>query len=67
MAPSVLDMREAYTEIERFASIPGNLLPDSPGVQKRAVLRLAKRLVRPNLTINLAETEDAARPGGRAR
>ncbi|HEX8824282.1 MAG TPA: HDIG domain-containing protein [Archangium sp.] len=56
-APTVVDVREAHTELDRFASIPGNLLPDSPGVQRRAVLRLAKRLVRPNLTINLAETD----------
>ncbi|WP_187345258.1 HD family phosphohydrolase [Cystobacter ferrugineus] len=56
-APTVVDLRESYTEMERFASVPGNLLPDSPVVQRRAVLRLAKRLVRPNLTINLAETD----------
>jgi hypothetical protein len=56
-APTVLDVREAYAEMDRFASIPGNLLPDFPGVQRRAVLRLAKRLVRPNITINLAETD----------
>ncbi|MET0400751.1 MAG: phosphodiesterase, partial [Cystobacter sp.] len=56
-APTVVDVRESYTELERFASVPGNLLPDSPVVQRRAVLRLAKRLVRPNLTINLAETD----------
>ncbi|HZI02850.1 MAG TPA: HDIG domain-containing protein, partial [Archangium sp.] len=56
-APTVVDVREAHMEMDRFASIPGNLLPDSPGVQRRAVLRLAKRLVRPNLTINLAETD----------
>lgn len=56
-APGVLDVREAHTELDRFASIPGNVLPDAPGVQRRAVLRLAKRLVRPNLTINIAETD----------
>jgi len=55
-APGVMDVREAHAELDRFASIPGNLLPDSPGVQRRAVLRLAKRLVRPDLTINIAET-----------
>jgi putative nucleotidyltransferase with HDIG domain len=55
-APNVMDTREAYAEMDRFASIPGNLLPDAPGVQRRAVLRLAKRLVRPDLTINIAET-----------
>jgi hypothetical protein len=53
----VMDVREAHQELDRFASIPGNLLPDSPGVQRRSVLRLAKRLVRPNLTINIAETD----------
>ncbi|QSQ24954.1 HDIG domain-containing protein [Pyxidicoccus parkwayensis] len=56
-APQVVDVREAYQELDRFASVPGNLLPDAPGVQRRAVLRLAKRLVRPNLTINIAETD----------
>ncbi len=56
-APGVLDVRETHAELDRFASIPGNLLPDAPGVQRRAVLRLAKRLVRPNLTINIAETD----------
>ncbi|WP_224249508.1 HD family phosphohydrolase [Hyalangium gracile] len=55
-APNVMDTREAYAEMDRFASIPGNLLPDAPGVQRRAVLRLAKRMVRPDLTINIAET-----------
>jgi hypothetical protein len=55
-APGVLDVREAHAELDRFASIPGNLLPEAPGVQRRAVLRLAKRLVRPDLTINIAET-----------
>ncbi|MDY7229959.1 HD family phosphohydrolase [Hyalangium rubrum] len=55
-APGVMDVREAHSELDRFASIPGNLLPDAPGVQRRAVLRLAKRLVRPDLTINIAET-----------
>jgi len=55
-APTVVDVREAHTELERFASVPGNLLPDAPVVLRRAVLRLAKRLVRPNLTINKAET-----------
>ncbi len=65
-APTVVDVREAYLELDRFASIPGNLLPDSPGVQRRAVLRLAKRLVRPNLTINLAETEARRRQAATA-
>ncbi len=65
-APTVVDVREAHTELDRFASIPGNLLPDSPGVQRRAVLRLAKRLVRPNLTINLAETDARRRHAAEA-
>ncbi len=55
--PSVLDVREARAEVERFASLPGNLLPDAPAALRRAVLRLAKRLVRPDLTVNTAETE----------
>lgn len=55
--PAVLDLREARAELDRFASVPGNLLPDSPGTLKRAVLRLAKRQIRANLTINLAETQ----------
>ncbi|MGO9829942.1 MAG: HD family phosphohydrolase [Myxococcaceae bacterium] len=56
-APAVLDVREARAEVERFASLPGNLLPDAPAALRRAVLRLAKRLVRPDLTVNTAETE----------
>jgi cyclic-di-AMP phosphodiesterase PgpH len=56
-APVVLDVREARAEMERFASLPGNLLPDAPAALRRAVLRLAKRLVRPDLTVNTAETE----------
>ncbi|MGZ3460714.1 MAG: HDIG domain-containing metalloprotein, partial [Archangium sp.] len=64
--PTVLDVREAHLELDRFASIPGNLLPDAPGVQRRAVLRLAKRLVRPNLTINLAETDARRRQAAAA-
>jgi cyclic-di-AMP phosphodiesterase PgpH len=56
-APAVLDVREARAEMERFASVPGNLLPDAPAGLRRAVLRLAKRIVRPDLTVNTAETE----------
>ncbi len=55
--PSVLDVREAMGELDRFASVPGNILPDSPIPLRRAVLRLSKRQVRPNLTVNTAETE----------
>ncbi|OJT18020.1 phosphodiesterase [Archangium sp. Cb G35] len=65
-APTVVDVREAHMEMDRFASIPGNLLPDAPGVQRRAVLRLSKRLVRPNLTINLAETDARRRQAAAA-
>ena len=56
-APAVLDVREARAEMERFASLPGNLLPEAPPLLRRAVLRIGKRLVRPNLTVNTAETE----------
>jgi putative nucleotidyltransferase with HDIG domain len=64
-APAVRDLREVRDELDRFASVPGNLLPDSPPSLIRAVLRLAKRHVRPNLTVNIAETE--ARREGAAR
>jgi putative nucleotidyltransferase with HDIG domain len=60
-APAVHDVREAQAELDRFASIPGNLLPDQPALLRRAVLRLAKRQVRPNLTINIAETDSRRR------
>ncbi|XXF80536.1 HDIG domain-containing protein [Myxococcaceae bacterium GXIMD 01537] len=65
-APGVLDVREAHAELDRFASIPGNVMPDAPGAQRRALLRLAKRLVRPNLTINIAETDARRRQAGAA-
>ena len=55
-APVVLDVREAQAELDRFASVPINVLPDQSVLLRRAVLRLVKRQVRPNLTINLAET-----------
>ena len=55
--PSVLDVREARVEMDRWATLPGNLLPDSPALLRRAVLRIAKRALRPNLTANIAETE----------
>jgi len=68
-APAVLDVKEAMTELDRFASVPGNLLPDAAPMLRRAVLRLAKRQLRANLTVNTAETEsrrraafDAAKP-----
>ena len=41
--PSVLDVREARAEMDRWATLPGNLLPDAPALLRRAVLRLAKR------------------------
>ncbi|MFT3709679.1 MAG: HDIG domain-containing protein [Archangium sp.] len=55
--PGVLDLREAGTELDRFASVPGNLLPDAPTAMRRAVLRLARKQVRASLTVNIAETE----------
>ncbi|HZW91108.1 MAG TPA: HDIG domain-containing protein [Myxococcaceae bacterium] len=55
--PSVLDVREARAEMDRWATLPGNLLPDAPALLRRAVLRIAKRALRPNLTANIAETE----------
>ena len=60
-APAVLDIREAMTELDRHASVPGNLLPDAPGLLRRAVLRMAKRQLRANLTVNTAETETRRR------
>jgi len=56
-APAVLDVREARAEMDRWASLPGNLLPDAPALLRRAALRIAKRALRPNLTSNIAETE----------
>lgn len=55
--PGIYDLREAGAELDRFASVPGNLLPDAPMPVRRAVLRLARKQVRPNLTVNIAETE----------
>ena len=55
-APAVMDVTEAQGELDRFASVPGNVLADQAVSLRRAVLRLAKRQVRPNLTINRAET-----------
>jgi putative nucleotidyltransferase with HDIG domain len=64
-SPVVIDVREAKAEMDRYASVPGNILPDSRMPIRRAVLRLAKRQVRPNLTVNTAETE-ARRVGAAA-
>jgi putative nucleotidyltransferase with HDIG domain len=55
--PSVLDLREAGLELDRFASVPGNVLPEAPVPLRRAVLKLARKQVRVNLTVNIAETE----------
>lgn len=55
--PGVLDLREVGTELDRYSSVPGNLLPDAPTPIRRAVLRLARKQVRANLTVNIAETE----------
>lgn len=54
--PAIFDLREVRTELDRFASVPGNLLPETPTLMRRAVLRLAKRQIKPNLTVNTAET-----------
>ncbi len=55
--PAVLDLREAALELDRYASVPGNLLPDASVPLRRAVLKLARKQVRVNLTVNIAETE----------
>jgi len=55
--PIVNDVQETKAELDRFASIPGYFLSDSPSTLRRAVLRLVKRQIRPNLTVNIAETE----------
>lgn len=56
-SPLVNDVREVAGELDRFASVPGNLLPEAPPLVRRAVLRLVKKQVRSNLSINAAETE----------
>lgn len=55
--PGAFDLKEVSNELDRFASVPGNLLPDAPMPVRRAVLRLARKQVRANLTVNIAETE----------
>ena len=55
--PSLMDLREAQTELDRFASVPGNLLPEASPLLKRAALRLARQELRPNLSFNPAETK----------
>jgi putative nucleotidyltransferase with HDIG domain len=64
-SPSVNDLREAKSELDRFVAGPG-FLPDAPPALRRAVLRLAKRQLRPNLTINIAETEARREKAGDA-
>jgi len=54
--PGVMDLQEARTELERFASVPGNVLPEASHVLRRAVLRLARQELRANLSFNRAET-----------
>jgi cyclic-di-AMP phosphodiesterase PgpH len=54
---AVFDLRESAAELDRYSSVPGNFLPDSPIAIRRAVLRFAKRQLRANLTVNIAETE----------
>lgn len=57
LAPAVMDLREVASELDRFASVPGNLLPDGGVPLRRAVLKLARKQIRVNLTVNIAETE----------
>jgi putative nucleotidyltransferase with HDIG domain len=54
--PAVNDVREAKIELERFASLPGSV-PENLSLIGPGALRLAQRQLRPNLTINTAETE----------
>ncbi len=56
--PVINDVGEAKAELDRLASVPANPLSDFPPNVRRAVLHLAKRQIRPNLTINIAETEN---------
>ncbi len=55
--PTVLDINEASAELDRYASVPGNLLTEASPTLRGAVLRLARRQLRANLTVNIAETE----------
>src|SRR5712692_2141400 len=55
--PAVNDVREAKIELERFASLPGSVVPEKLTSIGQVALRLAQRQLRPNLTINTAETE----------
>jgi putative nucleotidyltransferase with HDIG domain len=60
-APAVLDLHEAARELDRFASGPDSFMPDSSQVLRRALLRMAKRQIRSNLSVNIAETETRRR------
>jgi cyclic-di-AMP phosphodiesterase PgpH len=55
--PVIVDVREAGAELDRFASVPGNLPPEWPGLLRRAVLRFAKLQIRANLFFNAEETK----------
>ena len=55
--PSVMDLQEAQTELDRFASVPGNLLPETNPLLQRAILRLARQELQANLSFNYAETK----------
>jgi putative nucleotidyltransferase with HDIG domain len=53
--PQIIDIREAKLEMDKAAG--AGLLPDRSQPVRRAVIRLAKRQIRPDLTVNTAETE----------
>ncbi|HEX4621490.1 MAG TPA: phosphodiesterase, partial [Myxococcaceae bacterium] len=56
-APQVIDLREAKLEVDRYAATAGNALGAASPALRRAEIRLARRALRPNLTVNIAETE----------
>ncbi|MCL2258911.1 MAG: HDIG domain-containing protein, partial [Cystobacterineae bacterium] len=56
--PEVMDLQEVQAELDRFASIPGNLMPEASPIMRRAVLRLAKRELRADLMLNQTKTEE---------
>ncbi|HEX4620353.1 MAG TPA: HDIG domain-containing protein, partial [Myxococcaceae bacterium] len=56
-APQVIDVREAKLEVDRYAATAGNALGAASPALRRAEIRLARRALRPNLTVNIAETE----------
>ncbi len=57
VAPTIVDLREVGDELERWVGSGNSILPDAPQTVRRAVLRLSKKQLRPNLTVNIAETE----------